>query len=433
MNNETNNIIIEKNTNENTPNKKVISSNVIDFLNLTESEKKKLSNEDNKSTKIKSSINNFEISTFKKDDWNKPIKIYSKEDIIKNMNIIFLNYATYFLKKKLYLISVENIIKILKEIGFLPELIKLYQIDILIKRVCPKMKLIIFDDFLNIFIKIAQKVFPKEFKINKDLLLNHFFYNIFSVYNKIFTEESVSLKDILKYPYSSITSLINIIPDDSQILVLNSLLYTLNEIYERYFVYNLNINPGLNNNKSLSNFFDFCKDFEIIPFIFNNDTQIIIYFNAVEGKKDLFKLVDDSNEKKSTFTFNNFIIFFIHLSEYNYAKVYKIFSEEDILQETKLSKLIMLLTKLECSKGMRHIINTSLPNLSLMPNKELLLKYNFIFKKDSENFDNFLEKNNQNIEENLINNGSPDNMIENFIEEKSENKENSPVKFYNSH
>lgn len=41
----------------------------------------------------------------------------------------------------------------------------------------------------------------------------------------------------------------------------------------------------------------------------------------------------------------------------------------------------MLLTKLECSKGMRNIINSSLPNLSLMPSKELLLKYNFIFKK----------------------------------------------------
>ena len=39
---------------------------------------------------------------------------------------------------------------------------------------------------------------------------------------------------------------------------------------------------------------------------------------------------------------------------------------------------------MECSKGMRNIIKNSLPNLSLMPNKELLLKYNFIFKKESE-------------------------------------------------
>ena len=210
----------------------------------------------------------------------------------------------------------------------------------------------------------------------------------------------------------------NIIPDDSQILVLNSLLYTLNEIYERYFIYNVNINPGFDKNRSLSNLFDFCKDFEIIPFILNNETQIMTYFNAIVGKKEIFKLIDDSNEKKNTFTFNNFIIFFIHLSEYNYAKVFQNFEEDD-KNVTKLSKLIMLLTKLECSKGMRHIINSSLPNLSLMPNKELLLKYNFIFKKESDSFDNFLGDNSKIEEEKIINNGSPDNLNENIKEEKS--------------
>ena len=431
MNIESNKIITKNESNENNQSHKIISSNVIDFLNLTESDKKKINKEENKSSNIKSSINNFEISTFKKDVWNKPIKIYAKDEILNNMNIIFLNYATYSLKKKLNLISIDNIIKILKDIGFLPELIKLYQIDILIQRVCPKIKLITFEDFMNIFIKIAQKVFPKEYKINKDLLLNHFFHSIFSLYKNILTEEPVSLKEILKYPYSSIISLINIVPDDSQILVINSLLYTLNEIYERYFVYNININPGYDNNKSLSNFFDFCKDFEIIPFILNNETQIITYFNTVVGKKELFKLVDDSNEKSNIFTFNNFVIFFVHLSEYNYAKVYQNFQENDN-KDTKLSKLIMLLTKLECSKGMRNIISTSLPNLSLMPNKELLLKYNFIFKKESESFDNFLSDEKK-IKDNFINNGNPENIRENFSEEKVENKDNLPINFYNSH
>ena len=431
MNIESNKIITKNESNENNQSHKIISSNVIDFLNLTESDKKKINKEENKSSNIKSSINNFEISTFKKDVWNKPIKIYSKDEILNNMNIIFLNYAIYSLKQKLNLISIDNIIKILKDIGFLPELIKLYQIDILIQRVCPKIKFITFEDFMNIFIKIAQKVFPKEYKINKDLLLNHFFHSIFSLYKNILTEEPVSLKEILKYPYSSIISLINIVPDDSQILVINSLLYTLNEIYERYFVYNININPGYDNNKSLSNFFDFCKDFEIIPFILNNETQIITYFNNVVGKKELFKLVDDSNEKSNTFTFNNFVIFFVHLSEYNYAKVYQNFQGNDN-KDTKLSKLIMLLTKLECSKGMRNIISTSLPNLSLMPNKELLLKYNFIFKKESESFDNFLSDEKK-IKDNFINNGNPENIRENFSEEKVENKDNLPINFYNSH
>ena len=414
MINEPNNVIISNDPNVNSQTKKIITPNVVDFSNIKESENNNNNNEGKKSSRI----NSFAINTFKKDDWNKPIKIYSKEEILNNMNIIFLNYSTYSFSKKLNLISIENIIKILKNIGFLPELIKLYQIDILIKKVCPKIKYIIFEDFMNIFIKIAQKIFPKEYRTNKDLLLNHFFHSIFSLYEIILVEETVPLKALLKYPYSSIISVMNIIPDDSQILVLNSLLYTLNEIYERYFIYNVNINPGFDKNRSLSNLFDFCKDFEIIPFILNNETQIMTYFNAIVGKKEIFKLIDDSNEKKNTFTFNNFIIFFIHLSEYNYAKVFQNFEEDD-KNVTKLSKLIMLLTKLECSKGMRHIINSSLPNLSLMPNKELLLKYNFIFKKESDSFDNFLGDNSKIEEEKIINNGSPDNLNENIKEEKS--------------
>ena len=414
MINEPNNIIISNESNVNSQTKKIITPNVVDFSNIKESENNNNNNEGKKSSRI----NSFAINTFKKDDWNKPIKIYSKEEILNNMNIIFLNYSTYSFSKKLNLISIENIIKILKNIGFLPELIKLYQIDILIKKVCPKIKYIIFEDFMNIFIKIAQKIFPKEYRTNKDLLLNHFFHSIFSLYEIILVEETVPLKALLKYPYSSIISVMNIIPDDSQILVLNSLLYTLNEIYERYFIYNVNINPGFDKNRSLSNLFDFCKDFEIIPFILNNETQIMTYFNAIVGKKEIFKLIDDSNEKKNTFTFNNFIIFFIHLSEYNYAKVFQNFEEDD-KNVTKLSKLIMLLTKLECSKGMRHIINSSLPNLSLMPNKELLLKYNFIFKKESDSFENFLGDNSKIEEEKIINNGSPDNLNENIKEEKS--------------
>ena len=414
MINEPNNVIISNDSNVNSQTKKIITPNVVDFSNIKESENNNNNNEGKKSSRI----NSFAINTFKKDDWNKPIKIYSKEEILNNMNIIFLNYSTYSFSKKLNLISIENIIKILKNIGFLPELIKLYQIDILIKKVCPKIKYIIFEDFMNIFIKIAQKIFPKEYRTNKDLLLNHFFHSIFSLYEIILVEETVPLKALLKYPYSSIISVMNIIPDDSQILVLNSLLYTLNEIYERYFIYNVNINPGFDKNRSLSNLFDFCKDFEIMPFILNNETQIMTYFNAIVGKKEIFKLIDDSNEKKNTFTFNNFIIFFIHLSEYNYAKVFQNFEEDD-KNVTKLSKLIMLLTKLECSKGMRHIINSSLPNLSLMPNKELLLKYNFIFKKESDSFDNFLGDNSKIEEEKIINNGSPDNLNENIKEEKS--------------
>lgn len=430
MNSKPNNIIIPNSDNERQNQKKIISLNIVDLFNIPESQinknNKKLTKEENKDININESVNNYNISTFKKEDWNKPTKIYTKEEIINKMNLIFLNYAIYYTKKNIYLISIENLIKIVRKSGVLPNLIKLYELDIIIKLICPKTKFLTFEDLMSIFMKIAYKIYPKEIKSNKDLLLNHFFNNIFSSYSDILSEEPMPLNDILKYPYSSILSLLNIIPEDSQILVINSLLYTLNEIYEKYFVYNTKLNPSFNN-KNLSNLYDFCKDFEIIPFIFN-ETQLVNYFNLVIDKKDLFKLIDDSSDKQEIkdkknglFSFNNFILFFIHLSEYNHAKIYKNYITHE-KGETKLSKLIMILTKLECSKGMRQMVKKSLPNLSLMPNKELLLKYNFIFKKeDKGTFDNLIDIK-KNFEENLINNGN-NNEIQNDDDNMDDNKE----------
>ena len=190
-----NEVMILNEQNKNNYNKKIIPPNENDSLNSKENYEKKLKEQKNNSSNIKSSINNLEIS---KEILRKPIKMYSNEEIINNMNIIFVNYAIYYYKKDLYLISIENIIKILREIGFLQDLIKLNELDILIKKICKKKKFISFDDFMNIFIKIAQNAFPKEYKLNKDILLNHFFHTIFSFYENILTKEIIPLKIILK-------------------------------------------------------------------------------------------------------------------------------------------------------------------------------------------------------------------------------------------
>ena len=126
-----NEVMILNEQNKNNYNKKIISPNENDSLNSKETYEKKLIEQKNNSSNIKSSINNLEISTFKKEILRKPIKMYSNEEIINNMNIIFVNYAIYYYKKDLYLISIENIIKILREIGFLQDLIKLNELDIL--------------------------------------------------------------------------------------------------------------------------------------------------------------------------------------------------------------------------------------------------------------------------------------------------------------
>jgi hypothetical protein len=334
---------------------------------------------------------------FKKEDLNKPIKIYSKEEIKRYIHLIFMNNAMYVPKKNIYLMTFENFLKNIKNFGIIPNELKRFELDILIKRICPKAKFMTEKNFMDILIQIAQKIFQKEYQNNKNLVVNYFFHNIFLNYNDIIFHKNCSLVELLKYPYSSIVYLLNTVPSDAQILILNSLLYTLNEIFEKYF--------GKKGN--LDNLFNFCKDFEILPYILN-DTQIVTYYNLVINNKDLFKFVDNTLENKENnldyFTFNNFILFFIHLSEYNYAKIF-----ENVLGKDKnnneISRLIILLTKFECTKGMREIIDSTLNNLTLMPSKELLKKYNYKFEEKKIYINDEFEKNiwNKEINDNVSN------------------------------
>lgn len=435
------NIILPEKDDQNNLNNNQNSSNNLKAL---EDEEKKLNiknsnidsfqfSKNNKKLKKTNSVENI----FKKEELSKSIKMYSDEEVMHYVHLIFLNNSSYFPKKQQYLMSMENLIKIIKNFGIIPKEIKLYELDILVRKVCPKTNLISYENFMDILIKIAEKLFPKEYKKDKSLVKNFFFHNIFLSYNEIIFDNSTTLRDLLKYQYSSLAYLLNIIPEDSQILVMNSLLYTLNEIYEKYFIYNYysNNNNYLYENGNLNNLFNFCRDFEILPFIIS-ETQIVTYYNLVVDNNELFKFIDEPAENKNNnnngyFTFNNFILFFIHLAEYNYTKVYEsiLYKEKN---ENELKKLIMLLTRLECSKGMRNLIDNSLPNLTLVPNKDLFLKYNFDYQQEHE-LD--IDKNNGNNEKNFdINpiNKEENNINKENIEENKQIGPNSSINFYNS-
>ena len=401
--------------------------------NLSENKINEKNNKDKNKGKDKDKPNDY---LFKKEDLNKPIKTYTDEEIMHYVHLIFLNNSLYYPNKQQYLMTHENLLKIMRYIGLIPKEIKLYELDILIKKICPKTKLLTYDDFMELLIEIGHKIFPKEFKNDKSLVTNFVFHNIFLSFNEIIFDESMSLKDLLKYQYSSLVSLLNIIPEDSQILVINSLLYTLNEIYEKYFIYNYsfysNNKEYLYENGNLNNLFNFCRDFEITPYIFSG-TQVVTYYNLVVDNNELFKFIDDTNENQNKddnsgyFTFNNFILFFIHLSAYYYAKVYESILDKE-KNDNELSKLIMLLSKLECSKGMRNLIDNTLPNISLIPNRELFYKYNFEYQQENDlTNNNNMTNNDNNINNNdNINNINNDNNINiNNFEENNNNSINN--------
>ena len=393
------NIILHEKDDQNNLNNNQNSSNNLKAL---EDEEKKLNiknsnidsfqfSKNNKKLKKTNSVENI----FKKEELSKSIKMYSDEEVMHYVHLIFLNNSSYFPKKQQYLMSMENLIKIIKNFGIIPKEIKLYELDILVRKVCPKTNLISYENFMDILIKIAEKLFPKEYKKDKSLVKNFFFHNIFLSYNEIIFDNSTTLRDLLKYQYSSLAYLLNIIPEDSQILVMNSLLYTLNEIYEKYFIYELNYNHD-HIYKSSENLNKFCVDFEIVPRTINS-TQAMTYYNLsihINEGYNIFnneiKKYQNFKNKGIIFTIVHFMLFIIHISLYSYTKIFGSKKWTYDLNDSSISKetkLIIFLEKLEHSKGMLNFIQPlSWPTnkaFSLITDKEIfyLTGILYIYKK----------------------------------------------------
>ena len=106
---------------------------------------------------------------------------------------------------------------------------------------------------------------------------------------------------------------------------MNEIFITINEIYEKYFIFELNYNHEYIY-KSGENLIKFCKDFEIVPQIINS-TQAMTYYNLAIHINQIFNYFDNKirkfrnfKNKGIIFTLIHFMIFFIHISLYSYTK-----------------------------------------------------------------------------------------------------------------
>ena len=306
---------------------------------------------------------------------NKEINYYTKGEVLHNTDLIFLNNSTYIKRKDLYMMSLENFRKIVKTIlNSINVKINLIEIDLIIKKISKKSNNIIYSQFNELLLELIKKIFPEEFKKNKQYITNYFLNILFNCYESLLKEKTNQLYSIYNYKYNSVMSLITMIPNENQILIIRKILFTISEVYEKYFQYEFSNNRKMII-KSSKNLIEFSKDFEIIPFIMK-ETQIITYYKLVINYEQSYNFFDKQINKGILFTLNHFILFIIHISLYSFTKLYEKISEDIIdNSSTDESKLLLFLEKLESSHGMknfsRKFLRPSSGKLSFIPSKDI--------------------------------------------------------------
>ena len=377
------------------------STNQVDIKKNNKNNKNKINNNINynnfndEEISIRSEGSNnvtYEIKYDKKNVNNKENKInlveetkekqLTKEEILYSTHIIFLNNASFIKKQNKYMMSKSNFLNIMKTLNLISTQLILVEIDLLFDSFSTKFKMITYSQFNQILMKIIQILYPEKYKISPKLTMNYFLNKLINEYN-LFFENKIPKDYLYKYQYNSIVKILQIMPDENQIFIMNDIYLIVNEIYSKYFRYEINYNHRMMY-KSSENLIEFCKDFEIIPQTINQ-TQAMTYYNLsihINEGYNIFnneiKKYQNFKNKGIIFTLVHFMLFIIHISLYSYTKIFGSKKWTYDLNDSSISKetkLIIFLEKLEHSKGMLNFIQPlSWPTnkaFSLIPDKEI--------------------------------------------------------------
>ena len=327
---------------------------------------------------------------------NTEIIYYTKAEVLHNTHLIFLNNSTYIKRNDMYMMTQENFRKIVKNIlKLIPVNIKQIELDLIFKKVSKKSNYIIHSQFNDLLLELIKKIYPVNYKKNKKQTVIYFLNILFNYYSSLLEDKKEELNNIINYKYNTIMSLINVSPNENQIMIMNDILFTIYEIYKKYFFYEYSNNPKIII-KSSKNLIDFSKDFDILPYIMN-EMQIMTYYKLVIHYEQPYQFFENDKNRGVLFTLNHFMLYIVHLSLYCFTKKYENITEDIIDNSiTNESKLLLLLEKLECSNGMknftRKILRPTSRKLSLIPSKEIYYKVGELTSKGKFKKNNIIKK-----------------------------------------
>lgn len=396
-----------------------LNNNNGNYNNLNKKESKNLQNK-NSNNNFNNNMNNSINSDIAMED---SANNFTREEVIQKCSNIFFNFSKFDKKEKQFFINITNIKKIFKTVNLIDDKsLRSSDIDILTKKINPNITKFTEKNFLDLIVMIAARIYPKDYSKNPKSTVDNLISTFFEPFSKHIEDKDVDLAEALKMPYvhRSLDLLISkFFIDYKLIALLNNVLFAVKEIYKNYFDMESisSKNFAKIGENSQNNLIQFCKDFEILPFMLNQD-QLVIYFDLII-KIDIKNLTNselnpDSNEnhenfiiepKKdmgTVFTLSRFCTSLIHFSIFSFSKN----NQLNLNNINDAEKFLLFLEKLENSKGFQNFEKKSnrphTTKLTLIPSKSVLkmINSNLLEAYDFFGDENNNEMNNNNSNQN---------------------------------
>jgi len=264
-----------------------------------------------------------------------------EEDYIIGMDIkqkctnIFFNYAKYSLELKEFFVSNQAIITLLKKINIYSKIQK-SELDLILNKVstnsCQKLTIV---EFMNFLILLTKKLYPNDYcedQISTLIFVIKQYFEPLSNYieNKQFNpnivehvapQNNVFHQKIIETAFKTI--------ENNVILIIRDILPGVKTIYQSYFYYECH--KVKNKDKlffgSLNNLIEFCRDYELSPYLFGIN-QLVTYWNYIinlktediTNNKEYEYLIDPKKELGDLMTLSKFCAFILHLGVLYYNK-----------------------------------------------------------------------------------------------------------------
>jgi hypothetical protein len=287
-------------------------------------------------------------------------EIGSKDEIKECCLNIFLNFAKIKNKDNEFILCYTDLAKILKMINIIhKDCLSQNDIELVLKSVNPLGTSLNCDQFMNFIAQLSYKLQPEEFKASPKqsvtTIVKSYFYPLFN-YIQDNKGEYFPTKEIQ-------SKILDVHFDENVIIVLNSVYSGMSYMYKAYFYHENCVNFFADlKSYSMKNIIDFCKDFNIIPFIAAPEKIGIIYHMLSEmGQEEITKtgpIYDESKDIGQFFKISKFVAFLVHIALLSFEKYEKFLTaqgEELGVDVTatfdNCAKLILFLEKLQNSPG----------------------------------------------------------------------------------
>ena len=298
---------------------------------------------------------------------------------------IFDNFAKFSKEEGQFYLSHQSLIKILRYINVVnPKLLKLSDVDMILKKVCNGTKLNK-NQFLDFIVQTSMKLDPQNFSSFPRETTINIIRTFFEPFVYYIEQQNCSIDDPnapqshLYLQQSIISFLSKYDMDTKMVTLLNSIYTALREIYSAYFYYEINsVKQDVISEGSFMNYIEFTKDFEICPYLLNMN-QIVCYWNYVNNIDSNYKnlaLFEEKRDLGKFFSLSKFSCMIVHFGLMTFGKNHQPLNS----QYNDIEKMLFFCEKLENSIGLKNLERkTNKPHnlmVTLIPNKNIIKTVN---------------------------------------------------------